>query len=114
MQKDLPDIELFLRLFRDKYENFISEYFNKNSEDYLINLQKWKLESEKKYLNFRPIRHRKLIRGQSFYFLNFLWKCIVVVDIYNLDNRKLSSWLIEKDPFFAFEYQMSKFCNAIG
>ena len=26
----------------------------------------------------------------------------------------MSSWLIEKDPLFAFEYKMSNFCNAIG
>ena len=24
------------------------------------------------------------------------------------------SWLIEKDPLFAFEYKMSHFCNAMG
>ena len=42
-------------------------------------------------------------------------KCIVVVDIYNLVNRKkMPSWLIEKDPLFAFEHKMSHFCNAIG
>ena len=49
-----------------------------------------------------------------FCIFNLFEKCIVA-DIYNLVNRKkMSTWLIEKGPSFAFEYKMSSFCNAMG
>ena len=59
---DLPKIELFLRLFKDKYEQFNPENFEENSEDYFIHLQKWKVETEKDYQNFTSKRHRKILR----------------------------------------------------
>ena len=58
---DLPEIKLFLGLFKDKYEQFNPENFEENSEDYFIHLQKWKVEAEKDYQNFTPRRHRKIL-----------------------------------------------------
>ena len=77
---DLSKIELFLRLFKDKYEQFNPENFEENSEDYFIHLQEWKVETEKDYQNFTPRRHRKIlgpprresIRGWFFVFLIYL------------------------------------------
>ena len=57
----MPKIELFLRLFKDKYEQFNPENFEENSEDYFIHLQKWKVETEKDYQKFNQRRHRKIL-----------------------------------------------------
>ena len=57
----MSEIKLFKRLFKDKYEQFNKESFEENSEDYLIHLQKWKVETEKDYQNFTPRRHRKIL-----------------------------------------------------
>ena len=57
----LPEIELFLKIFKNKYEQFNPENFGENSEDYFIHLQEWKVETEKDHQNFTPRRHRKIL-----------------------------------------------------
>ena len=91
----MPDIEIFLELIRNKYEQFNPCDFHDNAEDYFETLQRWELQSEQRR-NFKPKRHKKilgppkwaLIRGSFFINFNFFWNCTVVVDIYILDNRK--------------------------
>ena len=57
----MPEIEDFLRLFKDKYEQFNTENFEENSEGYFIHLQKWKVQTEKDFQNLTPRRHRKIL-----------------------------------------------------
>ena len=41
--KSLPDVELFLKFVKDKYNRFNPFSFNNNSEDYFETLQRWKI-----------------------------------------------------------------------
>ena len=88
-------MNLFKRLFKDKYEQFNPENFEENSEDYFIHLQKWKVKAEKDYQNFTPRRQKHISTANKrinkrliFCIFNLFEKCIVVVDIYNLVNRE--------------------------
>ena len=75
--KSFPDVELFLRLVKDKYEHFNPLIFDDNSENCFENLQRWKLEVQEFHLprNVKPRRHKKilgplnrpLIRGWFFF-----------------------------------------------
>ena len=56
----LPDIEIFLELIRNKYEQFNPCDFHDNAEDCFETLQRWDLQSEQRR-NFKPKRHKKIL-----------------------------------------------------
>ena len=60
----LPDIEFFLELIRNKYEQFNLCDFHDNAEDYFETLQRWKLESER-CRNFKTKRHMKILEASK-------------------------------------------------
>ena len=82
----MPDIEIFLELIRNKYEQFNPCDFHDNAEDYFETLQRWELQSEQRR-NFKPKRHKKilgppkraLIRGWFLFNFNFFFGTVLLL-----------------------------------